>query len=107
MSEEKIINEETVETVEEVEKKEDKVYVKTNLNEYLTDVVIIASGTKENKLNIKGEEEFFHKGISFCAVCAYFYLFIINKFSHSVKSFAKIGKNTQKRRKMRKSERGV
>jgi len=57
------------ETVEEVEKKEDKVYVKTNINEYLTDVVIIASGTKENKLNIKGEEEFFHKGISFCAVC--------------------------------------
>ena len=57
------------ETVEEVEKNEDKVYVKTNINEYLCDVVIIASGTKENKLNIKGEEEFFHKGISFCAVC--------------------------------------
>lgn len=57
------------ETVEEVKKVDQGIYVKTNVNEYLSKVVIIATGTKENKLNIPGEDKFFHRGISFCAVC--------------------------------------
>lgn len=57
------------ETVLEVKKQDDKVYVKTDSNEFISDAVVIATGTKEKKLGIKGEEEFFHKGISFCAVC--------------------------------------
>lgn len=31
--------------------------------------IIFASGTVENKMNIKGEEEMIGKGVSFCAVC--------------------------------------
>ena len=57
------------ETVLEVKKKEELVYIKTDSEEYQTEAVIIATGTKEKKLNIPGEEEYFHKGISFCAVC--------------------------------------
>lgn len=57
------------ETVLEVKKKEELVYIKTDSEEYQTEAVIIATGTKEKKLNISGEEEYFHKGISFCAVC--------------------------------------
>ena len=57
------------ETVLEVKKKEELVYIKTDSEEYHAEAVIIATGTKEKKLNIPGEEEYFHKGISFCAVC--------------------------------------
>lgn len=57
------------ETVLEVKKKEELVYIKTDSEEYQAEAVIIATGTKEKKLNIPGEEEYFHKGISFCAVC--------------------------------------
>lgn len=31
--------------------------------------LIIASGMEERKLNIKGEQEYFHKGLSYCAIC--------------------------------------
>ena len=57
------------ETVLEVKKKEELVYIKTDSEEYQAEAIIIATGTKEKKLNIPGEEEYFHKGISFCAVC--------------------------------------
>lgn len=36
---------------------------------YLAKALILASGTVENKMNIKGEEEMTGKGVSFCAVC--------------------------------------
>lgn len=38
-------------------------------NNYKTKTVIIATGTKENVLNIPTESKFFYKGISWCAVC--------------------------------------
>jgi len=41
-------------------KNKDKIYSKT---------LIIASGTERRKLNIKGEEEFIGKGVSYCATC--------------------------------------
>lgn len=34
-----------------------------------TKTIIIASGSKHRKLNIKGEEEFASKGVSYCATC--------------------------------------
>jgi thioredoxin reductase (NADPH) len=36
---------------------------------YTADCIIIATGTSNRKLGIPGEEEFTHKGISFCATC--------------------------------------
>ena len=38
-------------------------------NEYEAYAVIIATGTKERKIGIKGEEELYGKGVSYCAVC--------------------------------------
>ena len=36
---------------------------------YKTKTIILALGTKQRKLNIKGENEFFGRGVSYCAVC--------------------------------------
>ena len=38
-------------------------------NKYETKSVIIATGTKERKLNIPNEEEMIGRGVSYCAVC--------------------------------------
>ncbi len=43
--------------------------VKSNKGEYLSKTVLIASGTREKMLGVKGEKEFFGKGVSSCAVC--------------------------------------
>ncbi|MCM8832878.1 MAG: thioredoxin-disulfide reductase [Candidatus Omnitrophica bacterium] len=37
--------------------------------EIIGDVIIIASGSSRKKLNVKGEEEFTGKGVSYCAIC--------------------------------------
>lgn len=57
------------EEVKSVYKNEDKFLLKTNKNEYFSNFVIIASGTKENKLNLVNEDKFFGHGVSFCATC--------------------------------------
>ncbi|MFV0424022.1 MAG: NAD(P)/FAD-dependent oxidoreductase, partial [Bacilli bacterium] len=43
--------------------------VKTNIDEYQAKNVILATGTENRKLNVKGEEEFAGKGVSYCAIC--------------------------------------
>ena len=43
--------------------------VHTNSGEINTKTVIIASGTRERKLNIPGEDTYASRGISYCAVC--------------------------------------
>lgn len=54
------------ETVERVS--EDK-HVITSEGEYSAKAVIIATGVTNRKLNLKGEEEFVGKGVSYCASC--------------------------------------
>lgn len=51
-----------------VDKKQYKEVITKN-NTYLTKVVIIATGMKSRKLGVKGEDELFGKGLSYCAVC--------------------------------------
>jgi thioredoxin-disulfide reductase len=41
----------------------------TNKNEYLAKTIIIATGSNPKKLNVSGEKEFYHKGVSYCSVC--------------------------------------
>lgn len=41
----------------------------TSEETYLFKAVLIASGSHDKTLNVKGEDTFIHKGISFCAVC--------------------------------------
>jgi thioredoxin-disulfide reductase len=57
--------------MEEVMKieKENFFKVVTSKNEYLSKTVIIATGSNPKKLNIPGEKEFYHKGVSYCSVC--------------------------------------
>lgn len=56
------------ECVKEVRSGKNKVVI-TDKNEYECKAIIVASGTMHKKLNIPGEEEFFGKGISYCATC--------------------------------------
>ncbi len=41
----------------------------TNMEEIETKAVILATGTENRKLAVKGEEEFAGRGVSYCAVC--------------------------------------
>ena len=43
--------------------------VQTLENEFLAKTIIIATGARNKKLNIKGEEENIGRGVSYCAVC--------------------------------------
>ncbi len=38
-------------------------------NEYQAKAVVIATGARRRKLNVKGEDEFYGKGVSYCATC--------------------------------------
>ncbi len=57
------------ETVSKVKKIDEGILVETDADVYCAEAVIIAGGTREKKLEIKGEENFLNRGISFCAVC--------------------------------------
>lgn len=51
-------------------KKSGKIFnVKTKKSEYFSKSIIYATGAKQKKLNIKGEEEFLNKGVAYCATC--------------------------------------
>ncbi len=55
--------------VEQITKKKEEFLIKTNMKEYTTKNVILATGTENRKLGAKGEEEFLGKGVSYCAIC--------------------------------------
>ncbi|TKJ17705.1 hypothetical protein CEE44_04195 [Candidatus Woesearchaeota archaeon B3_Woes] len=60
--------EEEVVKVEKTKEKEFLVKTKSN-KEFKSKTILLAVGTKKRKLNIKGEEDFAGKGISYCATC--------------------------------------
>ncbi|MCE7734902.1 MAG: FAD-dependent oxidoreductase [Candidatus Heimdallarchaeota archaeon] len=47
----------------------DEIVVKTKHQKFIANKVIIATGAKQPRLDFKGEEDYYHKGISDCAVC--------------------------------------
>ena len=47
--------------------------VKTNKSEYKSKTIILATGSSHRHLNVKGEEEFLGKGVSYCATCDGFF----------------------------------
>lgn len=49
--------------------KQSAFWVKTGSNTYKTKTVLFATGTKHRKMEVKGEEEFTNKGLSYCALC--------------------------------------
>jgi len=57
------------EEVTSIKKIGETVKVKTKKNVYESRAVIVASGKKPRKLEVPGEEEFFGKGVNYCATC--------------------------------------
>lgn len=57
------------ENVESIIKKENKFEVNTINKQYLTKSIILATGSAHKNLNVKGEEEFKGRGVSYCATC--------------------------------------
>lgn len=56
--------------VTKVKQISDKFIIFTKNNkEFEVDAVFISNGTENRKLNIPGENEFFNKGVSYCAIC--------------------------------------
>ncbi|HBX25447.1 MAG TPA: thioredoxin-disulfide reductase, partial [Firmicutes bacterium] len=55
--------------VNKIEKKDNIFQVRTDSDTYKCKATILASGSSEQRLGIKGEKEFFGKGVSYCATC--------------------------------------
>ena len=55
--------------IQKIELNSDIKKIITNDKTFTAKTVIIATGAKPQKLNIKGEKEFFGRGVSYCAVC--------------------------------------
>lgn len=53
----------------DIKKEKDIFLVKTNDQILQAKTVIVATGTKNRKLHVEGEEKYLGKGISFCAIC--------------------------------------
>lgn len=43
--------------------------VETKTNRYFAKNIIIATGTRQRKIGVPGEEEFYGRGVSYCAIC--------------------------------------
>ncbi|MGC8976857.1 MAG: NAD(P)/FAD-dependent oxidoreductase [Candidatus Ratteibacteria bacterium] len=57
------------EPVKKIINENEKFRILSEKGEYLSKTIIIATGRKPRKLNVKGEEEFKNKGITYCATC--------------------------------------
>ena len=57
------------EIVEKIEKKASLFEIKTQKNMYKGKALIIATGTKEKNLKVKGESKFVGRGVAYCATC--------------------------------------
>ncbi|ALX70335.1 thioredoxin-disulfide reductase [Spiroplasma turonicum] len=56
--------------IKDFEKKDDIFFITLSNDKLITSLtMIIATGTKENLLNIPGEKELYGKGVSYCATC--------------------------------------
>lgn len=55
--------------VEEITEDSDEIVIKTKKETIKSEYLIIATGKKSRKLNVKGEENLISKGISYCAIC--------------------------------------
>ncbi|MEO1784948.1 thioredoxin-disulfide reductase [Thermodesulfobium sp. 4217-1] len=62
------------EEVKKINKAEDYFEVITSDGSYKSKAILIASGASKKKLNVPGEDSFYAKGVSYCALCdGYFY----------------------------------
>jgi len=60
--------------VDQIEKSDDKFFLYLNNGKKIqARIILLATGTKQRKLGIPGEQEFFGKGVSYCATCDGFF----------------------------------
>jgi thioredoxin reductase (NADPH) len=57
----------------EIHEKEKRMVVSTEKGSYLSNAVVLCTGTKKRKLSVKGENEFLGRGVSYCATCDGFF----------------------------------
>ena len=57
------------EEVKEVTSRNEKLFIKTDKDNYQTKTVIVASGKRSRELGVPGEQEFKNKGLTYCATC--------------------------------------
>ena len=64
-----------MEEVQEIIKTDDtyRFTIKTNKNTYQSKTIILATGSSHRHLDVKGEQEFKGKGVSYCATCDGFF----------------------------------
>jgi thioredoxin reductase (NADPH) len=62
-----------LEAVKRIELMEKEMRVFTEKGSYLTNAVVISTGTKHRRLGVKGEEGFLGRGVSYCATCDGFF----------------------------------
>lgn len=62
-----ILTDEMVKSVRKVEKKFE--IAASNYMTYKSKTVIVATGSVSRKLNVDGEDEFYGKGVTYCAIC--------------------------------------
>lgn len=55
--------------VEKIERSDDKIKVTATSGEVYAQAVLIATGSDHRKLGISGEEEFYSRGVHYCATC--------------------------------------
>lgn len=63
---------EGVSKIEIMEKKR-KMLISTEKDSYLSNAMVLCTGTKKRKLGVKGEDEFLGRGVSYCATCDGFF----------------------------------
>ena len=60
--------------VKEIKRENGKYILKAEKGEYTAKAIIFATGTTHKQLGVKGEQEFFGKGVSYCVTCdGYFF----------------------------------
>lgn len=57
------------EVVESITKKDKGFKVKTNNKEFEARTILVATGEKYRKLGVSGEDEYYGKGVTYCATC--------------------------------------
>jgi thioredoxin reductase (NADPH) len=57
------------ETAQHIEEHDGFYTIHTDKGNYETKTIIIATGARPRKLEIKGEDEFYNKGLTYCAIC--------------------------------------
>lgn len=55
--------------VNKIEKKDEDFFVYLDDKKFKSKSVVLATGSNLKKLNVKGEDEFFGKGVAYCALC--------------------------------------